>query len=81
MENNEIGIKSHIKNRPCYCFDDMSKLEDFDLDKILIYDVSLKTLMDSMPLRIRFDKIDEIIKISDGTRYLTLFGSEKYNAI
>ena len=36
MENNEIGIKSHIKNRPRYCFDDMSKLEDFDLDNILI---------------------------------------------
>ena len=47
----------------------------------MIYDVSLKTLIDSMPLRIRFDKIDEIIKLSDGTRYLTLFGSEKYNAI
>ena len=47
----------------------------------MIYVVSLKTLIDSVSLRIRLDKIDEIIKISDGTRYLTLFGSEKYNAI
>ena len=31
--------------------------------------------------RIRFDKIDGSIKIYDETRYLTLFGSEKYNAI
>ena len=36
MENNEIGIKSHIQNRTCYCFDDISKLEHFDLDNILI---------------------------------------------
>ena len=33
------------------------------------------------PLRIRFDKIDGFIRIYDGTRYLTLFGSEKYDAI
>ena len=28
-------------------------------------------------LRIRFDKIDKYIRIYDGNRYLTLFGSEK----
>ena len=27
---------------------------------------------------IRFDKTDEFISIYDGTRYFTLFGSEKY---
>ena len=32
-------------------------------------------------MQIRFDKIDGFIKIHDGTRYLTLFGSEKYDAI
>ena len=32
-------------------------------------------------MRIRFFKIDGIIRIYDGTRYLTLFGSEKYEAI
>ena len=39
------------------------------------------TLADSKPLRIRFDKIDGFIRIYDGTRYLTLFGSEKYEPI
>ena len=32
-------------------------------------------------LRIRFDKVDGIIKIYDGTRYLVLFVPEKYGAI
>ena len=34
---------------------------------------SCKTLIDSEPIRIRFDKIDGYIGIYDGTRYLTLF--------
>ena len=33
------------------------------------------------PLCIRFYQIDGLIRIFDGTRYLTLFGSEKYDAI
>ena len=32
-------------------------------------------------MRIKFNKIDRFIKIYDGTRYLTLFGSERYNTI
>ena len=32
-------------------------------------------------LRIRFNKTDELIRIYDGTRYLTLCGSEKYDVI
>ena len=47
----------------------------------MIYDILYKTLTDSKPLRIIFDKIDGIIRIYDGPRYLTLFGSEKYDAI
>ena len=47
----------------------------------MIYDVSHKTLIGSKPLRIRLDKIDRIVRISDGTRYLTLFGTKKYDAI
>ena len=67
MENYELK-KVHIKNRTCYYFDDITKLEDFDLDNILIdeksheniliYEISYKTLIGSKPLRIRFDKID-----------------------
>ena len=32
-------------------------------------------------MRIRFDKIDRIISIYDGTRYLTLFSTKKDGAI
>ena len=74
-----------------YYFNSIVKLEDFDLGNIslgkkshrniLIYDISYKTLIDSKPLRIRFDIINEFIRIYDGTRYLTLFGSEQYDAI
>ena len=35
MENNEFK-KFRIKNRTCYYFDGIIKLEDFDLDNILI---------------------------------------------
>ena len=75
----------------CYYFNDVIKLEEFDLDNylidqklyknILIYDISYKTLIDSKPLHTIFDKIDGFFRIDDGTRYLTLFGSEKYDAI
>ena len=47
----------------------------------MIYDISYKTLIGSKPLHIRFNKIDGFIRIYDGTRYLTLFGSEKYGSI
>ena len=42
---------------------------------------SYKTLIDPKTWRFRFDKIDGFIRIYDGTRYLTLFGSEKHKAI
>ena len=32
-------------------------------------------------LRIRFNKIDGFIKIYDGTRYMVLFGPERYDEI
>ena len=58
MENNEFK-KVSIKNRTCYYFDDIIKLEDFDLDdisideksyeNILIYDISCKALIDAKP--------------------------------
>ena len=34
---------------------------------ILIYGISYKILVGSKPLRLRFDKIDVIIRIYDGT--------------
>ena len=52
MENSELK-KVRIKNRTCYYFNDIIKLEGFNLDKILmrekshenilIYDISYKT--------------------------------------
>ena len=46
----------------------------------MIYKISYKTLIDSKPLRIRFDKIHEFIRIYDKIRHLTLFSSEIYDA-
>ena len=90
MPNNEFE-RVCFKNLTCYYFDDIIKLKDFNLDSILIevksdqnvliYDISYKNLIDSKPLRIRFDKIDGFIIVYDGTRYLTLFGSKKHDAI
>ena len=43
MENNEFK-KIHIKHRTCYYFDDIIKLEDFDIDNILIDEKSHKNI-------------------------------------
>ena len=90
MENNEFK-NFRIENRTCYYFDNIIKLEDFDLDNVLIdekfhensliYDISYKTLIVPKPLRIKFDKKDRFLRIYDGTRYLTLFGSGIYDTI
>ena len=37
--------------------------------------------MIAKPLCMRFDEIDGFIRVYDGTRYLVLFGSEKYGSI
>ena len=44
-------------------------------------DISCKTLIGPKPRSIRFNKIDGSIIIYDGTRYLVLFGAEKYDSI
>ena len=85
-----MDLTNSIKNHTWYCFDDIIKSRDFNLNNILIdeklyentliHNISFKTLVDAKPLRIRFDKIDEFVRVYDGTRYLVLFGSEKYNA-
>ena len=94
-KNHKIKIKFNefkkfrIKNRTCYYF--TIKLEDFDLNNILIYekslenilicDISYKTLINLKPLQIRFDNIDRVIRFYDGTRYLRLSGTKRYDAI
>ena len=86
MEGNVKLKDIDIKNCTCYYFDDMIKIEDFDLDNILtdkksyenilVYNISYKSLIDYIPLRIRFDKIDRFIRVYDGTRYLVLLYSK-----
>ena len=41
--------------------------------------MSYKNVNDSKPLRIRFNKINEFIRIYHAARYLTLFSSENYD--
>ena len=91
MESNDKSKEINIKNCPCYYSDDTTKIEDFHLgtflideksyENILVYNISNKGLIYSKPLRTRFDKIDGFVRVYDGTRYLVLFGSEKYDPI
>ena len=91
MESNNELKEIDIKNRTYCHFDNLIRVRDFDFghtllhkksyENILIYDISYKTFMDEKPLRIRFNKVHGFIKICDRTRYLILFGPERYNAI
>ena len=56
-------------------------IDEKSYEKIFIYDISYKTLIRAKPLRVRFDKIDEFVRIYDGTSYLVFFAPEKYDAI
>ena len=47
----------------------------------MVYNISYRFLSGPKPLRIKFDKIDGFITVYNGTRYLVLFGPEKYDAI
>ena len=62
-----------IKNITCYYFDDIIKTEYFNIINILIdekpyentlvYKILYKSLIDSKPLRIRFDKINGLVRV------------------
>ena len=89
MENNDKSNKIDIKKCTC-CYYDIINFEDLNLDilidqksfeNILVYNISYKTLIGSKPLRITFNKIDGVIRVCDETRYLVLFGAEKYDFI
>ena len=87
MERNDELKEIVIKNCTCYYFDDIIKIEDFDIENILlgeksyrnilIYDISYKSLIGVKSLCIRFDKVDGSIRVYDGTTYIVLFGPEK----
>ena len=48
---------------------------------VLVYNISLKTLIGAKLLCIRFDKVDGLIKVYLGTRFLVLLGPGKYDNI
>ena len=91
LESNDQLKEIDIENRKRYYFDDISKFEDFDLDNILrdeksyksilVYNISSKVLIGATPLRIRFNKIDGVIRVYEGIRSLVLFGAEKHDSI
>ena len=88
LEHNELK-KNRIKNRTCYYFDDITKIEDFDIDNIfrdkkshennLINDISCKTLMGPEPLHFRFDEIDRFIRIYDGATTMVIIKFIKFS--
>ena len=51
MESNDKLKEIDIKNRTCYYFNDIIKIEDFDRDN---------TLIDKLYVCIRFNKVDLI---------------------
>ena len=79
MESNNNLKEVDVKYCTCYFFDGVIKIEHFDLDNILkdeisyenilVYIISYKSLIDSKSLSIRFNKVDEFIRIHDGIRY------------
>ena len=50
-------------------------------EKILVYNILYKILIDSKLLRVRVDKTDRLTRVYDRTRNLALFGSENYDSI
>ena len=56
-------------------------MDEKSYESILTYDTSYKYLISPKPLNIRFKEIDEFVRVCNGTRYLVLFGLEKYDSI
>ena len=77
IDNNDELKEIVIKNRTCFYFNDIIKIEVVNLDNILIdekscenilvYNISYQPLINAKPLRIRFDKTDGFIRVYDGT--------------
>ena len=63
--NNELK-EIDFKNRTCYYFDSIIKIEDFNVLKMFQFTTFHVIIIITFP-RIRFDKIDGFIRISDGT--------------
>ena len=88
MEGENELKEIDIKNRTCHYFDDIIRVWDTNFyssdtlldgksyiekcENILIDDISCKTSTGAKPLRVRFDKIEGLIKIHNRIRYLVL---------
>ena len=72
MDNNDELKEIDIKNCTCYYFDDIIKIEDFNLDNILTDEKSYENIL--------VYKISYKNLIAKPLRYLVLFGSEKYDS-
>ena len=91
IESNNKLKEIDIKNRSCYYFSNTIKTENVDLgnilideksyEKILVHDISCKTLIGAKPMRIRFDKINWFIRIYNGSKHLLLFRPENFDAM
>ena len=84
MESKDELKEIDIRNCACYYFDDINKDRDINFSNILlykklyenisVYDISYKTSTGPKPLWIRFDKIDQFIRVRGGEfRHLVLF--------
>ena len=81
--------KINIKNRTCYYFDDIMKVEDIDVnnilldeksyENILVFNILYKKFIDAKSLCIRFNKVNGLIKTYNGIRYLEL--SDSFNEV
>ena len=87
MESENKLKENDIKNGTCYYWDDIMRAigiysGDILLDEkshekyenILIFDISYKTFMAVISLRIRFAKTGEFIKIYEEIGYLAILG-------
>ena len=76
MESKNKFKKMNFKNRTCYYFDDITKVQALHVDNILldknnlVYNILYKESIDSNRFHIWFDKIDGVIKICNEVRYL-----------
>ena len=82
MESRDELKEIVIKNCMCYYIDDIRKASYINSSNILvvkkiyilIYNISCKTFIGSIPLCISLDKIDGFYKVYDGVRYLLILG-------
>ena len=77
MKSKDKLNEMNIRNRICHYFEyinvDGVLLDEKSYKNILVYNILYKKFMDAKPFRIRFNKIDGIITIYKGIRYLELF--------